>query len=72
MRRGKKTPDVIEVRGEVYMTKTGFAKMNAERKAAGEEEFANARNSAAGSLKQLDPKLVAKRPLDIVVYGTGQ
>ena len=67
----KKTPDVMEVRGEVYLTKTGFAKLNAERKAAGEEPFANPRNAAAGSLKQLDPRLVAKRPLDIVVYGLG-
>ncbi len=68
---GKKTPEVMEVRGEVYMTKAGFAKMNEERKAAGEETFANARNSAAGSLKQLDARLVAKRPLDLVVYGLG-
>jgi DNA ligase (NAD+) len=67
----KKTPDMLEVRGEVYLTKTGFAKLNAERKAAGEEPFANPRNAAAGSLKQLDPRLVAKRPLDIVVYGLG-
>jgi DNA ligase (NAD+) len=69
---GKKILALMEVRGEVYMTKTGFAKLNAERAAAGDETFANARNSAAGSLKQLDPKLVAKRPLDIVVYGLGQ
>ncbi len=69
---GKKLPDVVEVRGEVYMTKKGFEKMNAERKAAGEETFANARNSAAGSLKQLDPKLVAKRPLNVIVYGLGE
>ncbi|HWF19963.1 MAG TPA: NAD-dependent DNA ligase LigA [Verrucomicrobiae bacterium] len=69
---GKKIPALMEVRGEVFMTKTGFAKLNAERAAAGEETFANARNSAAGSLKQLDPKLVAKRPLDIIVYGLGQ
>jgi DNA ligase (NAD+) len=62
----------MEVRGEVYMTKTGFARLNVERKAAGEEAFANARNSAAGSLKQLDPKLVAKRPLDVIVYGLGK
>jgi DNA ligase (NAD+) len=67
----KKTPRVMEVRGEVYLTKTGFARLNAERKAAGEEPFANPRNAAAGSLKQLDPRLVAKRPLDIVVYGLG-
>ncbi len=65
-------PRILEARGEVYLTKAGFQKLNAERKAAGEETFANARNSAAGSLKQLDPRIVAKRPLDIVVYGLGQ
>jgi DNA ligase (NAD+) len=65
-------PNLLEVRGEVYLTKTGFEKLNAERKAAGEEQFANPRNAAAGSLKQLDPRIVAKRPLDIVVYGLGQ
>jgi DNA ligase (NAD+) len=63
---------LLEARGEVYLTKTGFEKLNAERKAAGEEEFANPRNAAAGSLKQLDSRMVAKRPLDIVVYGLGQ
>jgi DNA ligase (NAD+) len=65
-------PALLEVRGEVYLTKTGFEKLNVERKAAGEEEFANPRNAAAGSLKQLDPRIVAKRPLDIVVYGLGR
>jgi DNA ligase (NAD+) len=65
-------PALIEVRGEVYLTKTGFQKLNAERKAAGEELFANPRNAAAGSLKQLDTRIVAKRPLDIVLYGVGQ
>jgi DNA ligase (NAD+) len=69
---GKKLPDVVEVRGEVYMTKKGFEQLNAERKLAGEEAFANARNSAAGSLKQLDPRLVAKRPLAVIVYGIGK
>ncbi|HWD92714.1 MAG TPA: NAD-dependent DNA ligase LigA [Verrucomicrobiae bacterium] len=64
-------PTLLEVRGEVFLTKTGFEKLNAERKAAGEETFANPRNAAAGSLKQLDARLVAKRPLDIVVYGLG-
>src|SRR5207247_8069585 len=59
------------VRGEVYLTKAGFQKLNAERKAACEELFANPRNAAAGSLKQLDPRLVAKRPLDILLYGIG-
>jgi DNA ligase (NAD+) len=63
---------ILEVRGEVYLTKTGFEKLNAEQKAAGDETYANARNTAAGSLKQLDPKLVAKRPLDIVVYNLGK
>jgi DNA ligase (NAD+) len=63
---------LLEVRGEVYLTKAGFEKLNAERKAAGEEVFANPRNAAAGSLKQLDPRIAAKRPLDIVVYGLGQ
>jgi DNA ligase (NAD+) len=65
-------PTMLEVRGEVYLTKAGFEKLNAERKAAGEEEFANPRNAAAGSLKQLNPRIAAKRPLDIVVYGLGQ
>lgn len=65
-------PGLLEVRGEVYLTKAGFEKLNAERRAAGEDEFANPRNAAAGSLKQLDPRLVAKRPLDIILYGLGQ
>ena len=65
-------PALLEVRGEVYLTKTGFEKLNHERKAAGEETFANPRNAAAGSLKQLDPKIVARRPLDIVLYGLGK
>jgi DNA ligase (NAD+) len=64
-------PELIEVRGEVYLTKAGFEKLNGERKAAGEEMFANPRNAAAGSLKQLDPRIVAKRPLSIILYGTG-
>jgi DNA ligase (NAD+) len=68
----KNVPRVLEVRGEVYMTREGFRKLNAERTAAGEEVFANARNSAAGSLKQLDPRLVAKRPLAIVLYALGE
>jgi DNA ligase (NAD+) len=69
---GEEYPALLEARGEVYLTKAGFEKLNAERKAAGEEEFANPRNAAAGSLKQLDPRIVAKRPLDIVIYGLGQ
>ncbi|MGA3163077.1 MAG: NAD-dependent DNA ligase LigA [Verrucomicrobiota bacterium] len=64
-------PTLLEVRGEVFMRKAGFEKLNAERKSAGEEIFANPRNAAAGSLKQLDPKIVAKRPLDTILYGIG-
>jgi DNA ligase (NAD+) len=77
--RSKKQKDLfeggtstLEVRGEAFLTKAGFEKLNAERKAAGEEIFANPRNAAAGSLKQLDPRLVAKRPLDVVVYALGK
>ena len=65
-------PDLMEVRGEVYMTRTGFEQLNKQRVARGEEPFANARNSAAGSLKQLDSRLVAKRPLALKVYGLGK
>jgi DNA ligase (NAD+) len=65
-------PQVLEVRGEVFMPVAGFEKLNVGRKAAGEELYGNPRNTAAGSLKQLDPKIVAKRPLDIVVYGLGK
>jgi len=62
-------PQTFEVRGEVFMPKAGFAKLNQEREEAGEALFANPRNSTAGTLKLLDPKIVAKRPLDIVFYG---
>jgi DNA ligase (NAD+) len=64
-------PDVFEVRGEAYLDKLGFEKLNEERRAAGLPLFANPRNAAAGSLKHLDPKAVAQRPLGIVFYGTG-
>ena len=66
------TPEVLEVRGEVVMTRSGFEKLNHERADAGEPLFANPRNATAGSLKQLDSALVAKRPLDIVLYGSGE
>lgn len=65
-------PEVLEVRGEVYMTRSGFQRLNAERQEQGLAVFANPRNAAAGSLKQLDPRLVAKRPLDAVWYGVGE
>jgi len=64
-------PEIFEVRGEAYLDKAGFEKLNSERKAAGLPLFANPRNAAAGSLKHLDPKMVAQRPLGIVFYGTG-
>jgi DNA ligase (NAD+) len=65
------TPKLLEGRGEVYMDRKGFEKLNDERKKQGLPLFANPRNAAAGSLKQLDPAIVAKRPLGIVLYGTG-
>jgi len=69
--RGSAPPKLLEVRGEVYMDKRGFEKLNQERKQSGLPLFANPRNAAAGSLKQLDPQIVAQRPLGIVLYGTG-
>ena len=65
------TAKLLEVRGEVYMDRKGFQELNEERKKEGLPQFANPRNAAAGSLKQLDPAIVAKRPLGIVLYGTG-
>ena len=65
-------PSTLEVRGEVYLPVAGFQRIREQMIAAGEEPFANARNTAAGTLKQLDPATVAKRPLDIVLYGLGE
>ena len=64
-------PKLLEVRGEAFMHKLGFAKLNAERAEAGLAEFANPRNATAGSLKQLDSAITATRPLGVVFYGTG-
>src|SRR5213592_2010634 len=64
-------PNVFEVRGEAYLDKAGFEKLNKEREAAGLPLFANPRNAAAGSLKHLDPNIAAKRPLGMIFYGTG-
>lgn len=64
-------PELLEVRGEVYMPKAAFLRLNEERIAAGEEPFANARNSTAGSLKLLDSRAVAKRPLALAIHGAG-
>jgi DNA ligase (NAD+) len=61
----------FEVRGEVYLDQKAFLKINAERKAEGQAEFANPRNAAAGTLRLLDPAITAKRPLDIFVYSLG-
>ncbi|MCP5539808.1 MAG: NAD-dependent DNA ligase LigA [Akkermansiaceae bacterium] len=64
-------PAVFEVRGEVFMTNEGFARLNEERDEAGLPTFANPRNSTAGTLKLLDPAEVAKRPLDFIAHGFG-
>jgi DNA ligase (NAD+) len=68
---GDDHPETLEVRGEVYMPKAGFEAYNEKARAAGEKTFVNPRNAAAGSLRQLDPKLTAERPLDIYVYSVG-
>lgn len=69
---GDAWPHVLEVRGEVCMSREGFQRLNRQRQAAGEEEFANPRNATAGSLKQLDARVVAQRPLDVFVYALGE
>jgi DNA ligase (NAD+) len=69
--KGAKAPDLVEIRGEIYLTAAEFERINAERAAAGEELFANPRNTAAGTIKQLDPAEVAKRRLSIVLYSVG-
>jgi DNA ligase (NAD+) len=66
-----KAPSLLEVRGEIIITRSDFERLNAARLEAGENIFANPRNAAAGSLRQLDSKVTAARPLDIFVYGTG-
>jgi len=69
--RGKNLPEVLDVRGEVFMPKTGFAELNRRISAEGGKPFVNPRNAAAGSLRQLDPSITAQRPLDIFFYGVG-
>ncbi len=68
---GKPVPDLIDVRGEVIMNKADFEKLNKVREKNGEPLFANPRNAAAGSVRQLDPRVTATRPLNFFVYGTG-
>ncbi|HTB04696.1 MAG TPA: NAD-dependent DNA ligase LigA [Bradyrhizobium sp.] len=70
--KGRGVPEICEVRGEVYMTKTGFLALNERQKAAGDTIFVNPRNSAAGSLRQKDPSITASRPLGFFAYAWGQ
>ena len=65
-------PDLLEVRGEVYMTNSELLRLNELRQAAGESPFANPRNSTAGSLKMLDSRIVAQRRLRFISHGLGE
>lgn len=68
---GNGYPKRLEIRGEIFMPKAGFEAYNEKARAAGEKTFVNPRNAAAGSLRQLDPRLTAERPLDMYVYSVG-
>ena len=70
--QGDNIPDTLEVRGEIYMPKAGFNRLNEKAKQAGEKTFVNPRNAAAGSLRQLDSKITATRPLEMCAYSVGQ
>lgn len=69
---GKTPPELLEVRGEVIINKDDFEKLNRQREKIGEPLFANPRNAAAGSVRQLDPKITSSRPLNMFVYGIGR
>ena len=69
---GEGWPQVLEVRGEVFLTVEGFEQVNRAQADAGKEPFANPRNAAAGSLRQKDPRVTARRPLDMLVHGFGR
>lgn len=69
---GTSIPDFIEIRGEAFLPVEGFNRLNAQREQAGEPLFANPRNATSGSLKQLDPKITAARPLSAVCYAIGE
>ena len=69
---GKNIPQVVEIRGEIYMPKAGFEKLNQQRLANNEKLFVNPRNAAAGSLRQLDSSVTASRPLALFCYGLGE
>jgi len=72
LKRHEPVPSKLEVRGEVFIRLEDFRKLNRQREESGEPAFANPRNAAAGSLRQLDPNITAKRPLDIFFYGIGE
>src|SRR4051812_13316768 len=71
LRLARGAPDVLEVRGEIFMTRAAFEKLNRRQAEAGEKLFINPRNTAAGAVRQLDPKITAQRPLSFFAYGYG-
>src|SRR4029078_4394223 len=66
-----RAPQVLEVRGEIFMTRAAFEKLNRRQIEAGEKPYINPRNTAAGAVRQLDPKVTARRPLSFFAYGFG-